>query len=617
MIVQLARHSDGETEDTEPLLHCLYKKQKALSSIFLSYAFFYSIATTTDWFSVAVAVSGEHWLIRLNTFLVNFSLGLLAFRLFNLSVIRLIGNVMNRFEIALMGNRKPLNMAYESLITAILMGVFCIVLTIYIDTLTTFHGNIVIDSFLRISENLNEKNIPLDNFLITNIIKREVSQQTILIMGVDPYSKLNEVDSLAVFRGVLANNAWFYIIMFYIMFLFVIYFMRSIYLVNRMIYYLSGYLRGVLEGVTSLRKVVPLLRFDTLGYMTGYLNLLFRHIHKIIMNLVSSVIELSDTSESSIADSAGGTNEVYNLTHNFASISLKADLQLQSIQSIREAFNDLREIIKSINNEVSIQKRQLESAKDTVNRVKTAIVEMEQSSKNVAKLFEKLSSSAGSGLDIVQNNHHVMEEIFRTSYSIRDIVSSIEKISGQTGLLAMSASIESAHAGNHGLGFSVVAQSVRNLSDDSGIQSKAIRAQIEEMVRKVEVGVLLSRHVSRSFQLIVNSTQTSATLFHHIYNSIDEQNKQSVTINSEIEELLATTEEILSSTREQVGVLDELTETTINLEREIKTISMSSQRQSNMSEKVVSLFESLNSQVVLNTERVYSINEKINRFELD
>ncbi len=613
------KHINGNwvPEDTNPLLGCLYKRQKFLPYIFLSYAFLYSLATTTDWISTPIMVSASYWIIRLNTFLITFVLGVLSFRLFHLSVTRFIGNVVNKFRIALMGKYRPLNMNYDSLTTGIGMGVFCILLSIYIDNLATFHGESVTKYFFHISNLLQKSEIPLDNFLIGNIMKRELSQQAILLMGVDPYNNLYDGESITVFRGVLNNNISFYILIFYILFIFMMYYFRSIYLINRMIYYLSNYLRGVLHGMTSLKQIVPLLRFDALGYMTGYLNLLFGHIQKIIMNLVSSVMELSTTSEISITDTADGTNEVYNIIHSFASIDLKADLQLQSIRSIREDFNDLREIIKAIENEVSMQKRQLESTKATVNGIKSAIVEMEQSSKNVAKLFETLNNSASDGLKVVSNAHLVMEEISQTSYGIRDIVGSIEKISGQTGLLAMSASIESAHAGNHGLGFSVVAQSVRNLSDDSGSQSKAIRIQIEEMLRKVEIGVLLSRHVNRSFQLIANSTQTSATLFHQIYNSIDEQNNQSVTIATEVEELLSTTEEILSSTRQQLGVLDELAETTMILEQEIQTICSSSQKQSGMSEEVISLFERLNNQVAMNIERVHSINEKINRFKLD
>ncbi|MEM9424429.1 MAG: methyl-accepting chemotaxis protein, partial [Spirochaetota bacterium] len=392
-------------------------------------------------------------------------------------------------------------------------------------------------------------------------------------------------------------------------------FMRSIYLVNRMIWYLSNYLRGVLQGLTSLKKSVPLIRFDTLGYMTAYLNLLFQYIYKMIMNLFHSVTDLSASSESSIADAARGTNEVYRITHTFASINLKADLQLQAIRSIREGFNDLHEIIKTIDSEVSIQKKQLKGAGDAVEKVQSAIGEMEQSSHNVAQLFERLNNFAAAASSSVENAYSVMAEISQTSASIRDIVSSIEKISGQISLLAMSASIESAHAGNHG--FSTVAQSVRNLSDNSGSQSKVIRAQVEKMVSKVETGVELSRHVRHSFQSITESTRTSVNLFHRVHHFVDEQNQQSATVRSGIEKLLATTEEILSFTRQQVQVLDELTRITVVLEQEIRIIHESSQKQSDMSEEVISLFESLNNQVALNMERVHSIHEKINRFELN
>ena len=616
-IAELEKNNHGHLDVTRPLFDCLYNRQKILPYVFLSFGFCHSVAIMADWMHNSFIGDIDLWVIRINSLLMNLSLSFIAYRLFNLAVIHLCGNLVRKFEITLMGNHKPYNTNYDFLIISISMGAFCIFLSLYIYNLTSFQGDFLIERFLNILNLLQIKGICPDNYLIVSIMKHEMAQQAISMIGVNPYMTLNEADSLSVFRGLSVDMASFFIVIFYIIFIFMMYFFISVDSAQRIVRYLSSYLRGVLQGVTSLKNSMPLMRFNSLGYMMGYLNLLFQHIYRMIMNLMDSIVQLAEISEKSTTDADNGTNEVYNVTHSFASVNLKADLQLQSIRGIREAFNDLRQIIKSIDNEVSIQKEQLETAKATVSGVKTAIVEMEQSSKNVAKLFEKLNNLAGSGLDIVQNAYSVVSDISQTSYNVRDIVSSIEKLSGQTGLLAMSASIESAHAGSHGLGFSVVAQSVRKLSDDSGTQSKAIRTQIEEMVQKVEVEVSLSRHVSRSFQSIASSTQNSANLFHHIYNSIDEQNKQSATINTEIEDLLATTQEILNFTQEQVQILDELNQTTVQMEQDILNISKSSQWQSNMSEEIISLFESLNNHVVLNIERVHSINEKIKRFKLD
>lgn len=70
----------------------------------------------------------------------------------------------------------------------------------------------------------------------------------------------------------------------------------------------------------------------------------------------------------------------------------------------------------------------------------------------------------------------------KSAYDIKDIADTIAEIAEQTNLLALNASIEAARAGEMGKGFSVVADEVKKLSDETSFQT----SNIVDMISKVQ-----------------------------------------------------------------------------------------------------------------------------------
>lgn len=79
-----------------------------------------------------------------------------------------------------------------------------------------------------------------------------------------------------------------------------------------------------------------------------------------------------------------------------------------------------------------------------------------------------------------------VEELAERNRSIGEITSTVSDIADQSNLLAVNAAIEAAKAGEYGRGFTVVAQEIRNLSE----QSKRATAQVKELLNEIQRRIL-------------------------------------------------------------------------------------------------------------------------------
>ncbi|ANB61465.1 methyl-accepting chemotaxis protein [Anoxybacteroides amylolyticum] len=173
-------------------------------------------------------------------------------------------------------------------------------------------------------------------------------------------------------------------------------------------------------------------------------------------------------------------------------IEVAADQLKAVIEQMKLAANSLNDISTSSKSSTTELTKHLEKTMDYTLRVSEKMKMIASSALKVSAASQQIHSSSQlfyeelihswnslkklqAEMDELRKSHHVllkqMESLVNQSQEINQILSAIGAISQQTSILALNANIESARAGEHGKGFSVVANEVGNLASQT---SKAV-----------------------------------------------------------------------------------------------------------------------------------------------
>lgn len=145
----------------------------------------------------------------------------------------------------------------------------------------------------------------------------------------------------------------------------------------------------------------------------------------------------------------------------------------------------------------------------------------------------------------MKNIHNTITKLSEQNRSIGEITSTVSDIADQSNLLAVNAAIEAAKAGEHGRGFSVVAQEIRSLSE----QSKKSTAQVKDILNEIQKSVLHavdvitlgSKTVEEGNKTVAEDREVVETLIE----SVNEATEAAVQISSSSHQQMAGMDQIV------------------------------------------------------------------------
>ncbi len=206
----------------------------------------------------------------------------------------------------------------------------------------------------------------------------------------------------------------------------------------------------------------------------------------------------------------------------------------------------------------SQQAASLEQTSSAVEELAAQTRSSADAAQQAVELGQRARQAATRGTDTTDQLNTAMEAINESSVQIGRIIKVVEEIAFQTNLLALNAAVEAARAGEHGKGFAVVADEVRNLAQRAAEASREIAMLVEDSVSKAKDGARVAESVGDALRVIIQDVEQVTSLLDGIAQSNEEQAEGVSQMNHAITQIDRVTQSNAASAEQSASTAQEL-----------------------------------------------------------